>query len=176
MRERSEETANAVVVTQGNVTVQHASFGVWNASILIDPFTKAELERRVEAEKSGGMTLEREGVGLSIHRDGTADLMFYLPITLEGQKILEIGLMVDDHDLSDAVSQGDPSAPLIEVRRDRVVQLVRKMAEGQEIRFRVYTGSDRQPYVIRVPLIDFDSTSGDWMLGVVDDLHTEDRV
>ena len=156
-----------VVVTYGDVECQHyKNFGIWEAARLVDPFICAELGRRVKAVDDRG-----EGVELSIWNDGSADLAFVSTDPLTG--VLDIGLMVDEHDLSDDVLLGTPTSSIIgdvKVKID-IVQLVNEMVEGREVRVRVrFRGEEDEPdrVVIRVSLNSFDKSSSAWMLEDVD--------
>ena len=158
------DESERVVVTRGDVEVQHfMNFGTWKAARLFDPFTGAELGRQVEAVDHG-----YEGVALSIWNDGTATLAFVPTSSLTD--VVDIGLMVDERDLSDDVLLRTRTSPIGDVKRDRIVQLVDTMVDGQEVRVQVRFGEEDEPdrVVIRVPLTIFRDTVRRWMFEVVD--------
>ena len=148
-----------VVVTYGDVEVQHfMDFGIWKAACLVDPFTGAELGRQVEA-----VDHRYEGVALSIWDDGTATLAFVSTKSLTD--VVDIGLMVDERDLSDDVLLRTRISPVGDVRRDRIVQLVDTMVDGHEVRVQVRFREEDEPdrVVIRVPLTAFKDALRRWM-------------
>ena len=185
----SRRAANApkgtLGVSQADVTtevelVQHdTNFGIWEAYVLVDSFTRAEVGRLVRVVDE-----DDRGVKLTIRRDGTGVLTFVGTYLVGGPR--KIGLIVDEHDLSEAVlseavhgdvvisQQSRERESPIEVQHDRIIHLVSEMVEGHEVRFKVnrdVTDDDRDTaWVIRVPLSDFKPAS-DWMLGVVDSMY-----
>ena len=149
MSEREE-----VVVKGRNEWKPHdMNFDIWEASVLVDSFTDAELARRVA----------NDGFQLSIRRDGAGKFKFKTPI----MEWSDIDVRVDGHDISDAVAVD--TVDVVQVQRERLSQVVNEMAKGHEARFRVHPSMR----VIEVPLKGFNELVRDWLLGVVETTNDE---